>query len=75
MTIEYYQVEERINDSDYWADRDYRLTLAEAQKIVVRKRKKERKLAQLAGNPGRLGWECRIVKVTETREVFEESED
>jgi hypothetical protein len=63
MTTEYYRVEENINGGKFWALRRDQLTLEEARDRV----KMRRQVAD--GN-----WQYRIVKVTETREVVNESE-
>jgi hypothetical protein len=64
MTTEYYRVEVIVNGGNFWALRHDRLTLEEA-----RDRVKMRRRRAADGN-----WQYRIVKVTETREVVDESE-
>ena len=71
MTTEYYQVEESISGGDYWADRDYRLTLDEARLRIRRQRHKEEKRAKKTVD-GHIIWQYQIVKVVETREVVSE---
>ena len=70
MTTEYYQVEESTNGEEYCKMYDDRLTLAEAMARAGRQRRKEVKRAR----GGDIVWQYRIVKVTETREVVNESE-
>jgi hypothetical protein len=63
MTTEYYQVEESANGGNFWALRHDRLTLEEARdRVKMRRRRAD-------GD-----FQYRIVKVTETREVVDESE-
>jgi hypothetical protein len=64
MTTEYYQVEESANGGVFWALYDQQVTLEEAKQMVKMLRR------QVAGG----NWQYRIVKVTETREVVDESE-
>jgi hypothetical protein len=63
MTTEYYRVEEASIGGIFWTLRHDRLTLEEARdRVKMRRRRAD-------GN-----WQYRIVKVTETREVVNESE-
>jgi hypothetical protein len=63
MTTEYYQVEEAANGGNFWTLRHDRLTLEEAKQRVKMRRRRADGI-----------WQYRIVKVTETREVVNESE-
>jgi len=63
MTTEYYRVEESSIGGIFWTLRHDRLTLEEARDRVEMRRRRADGI-----------WQYRIVKVTETREVVDESE-